>query len=474
MKVDLTDQEIRDKYCTQVSFTLLDANLLTMLDKEKLRYLRGDIHRVVFNFGFRRSPSIERELNLILSQRIDHPVHLNIVSPSRRRTRRRKRLLNDNLIMTADEVNLSLPSTVKTNDELTSVAADIPSALSSLEDEVAFLVEESLILLPDQMLKTSADKSIITSVVSAGLSTQHDDDINWDYVCKNASEELKKVIEKVGIKRRPLRRIIKYHCQDVRNAFERRRVKICELLVLHGYRREQTCMNLPSKELLEQVGLLNVMKVRLKYRLRTISPEHATKKDLRSACNVRSKKQRVGSKKKRRVLDFAKVDPLRQRYSVLSATERELAFLREEFEYEYDHGCFDWDYIEKRSSQQLRQIMVEMKVVPISEHPAVLGVSKLKKLVRLDTVEVMRAFTELRHDIRHALDVGYKRAKKCLPDLPPAPASKKSSRGEYVLDMESLTTDHDGRLYCHSFVGEEKMKSPTYLLRGEWNEPKLD
>ena len=119
IKVDLSDQEIRDKYCNQFSFTLLDANLLKMLDKEKLRHHRGDVRRVVSNFGFRRSPSIERELDLILSQRIDHPVYLNVVARSRQRTRRRKRLHNDNVIMTADEVNLSLPSTVITNDEVT-------------------------------------------------------------------------------------------------------------------------------------------------------------------------------------------------------------------------------------------------------------------------------------------------------------------------------------------------------------------
>ena len=458
MKLDMTEQDIREKYCLREDYVVLDADLLELVEKEKIRHLRGDVQRVVFNLGFRRSSSIERELNVILSDRfVDAVGEIATNKPPRRQRIRRKRLVNDDFIVTADEVNRTVLSAAKTINEIVSIATHVPSELSVLEDEVAFLIEESLMLLPDHMLAGSADpQKIITSVVSAGLSTQHDDDINWDYVCANASEQLKQVIEKKGIKRRPLRRIIRYHEVEVRIAFERRRVEICKLLILDGYRREQTRANLPSNDLLLQVGLLNVMKVRLKYRLRScgLSQHHASKKDLRSACNIRNKKQRIHPKKKKIALDFTNVDPTR--YSVLNATERELAFLREEFEMEYEHSCFDWDYIEKRSSRQLKQLMSEKKVTPLGENPSVAGVSKLRKLVRLDSVEVKHAFTNLRRDIRYALLVGFKRDLRHsrLPDLPVAPLNC-VSRGNYVIDVE----------YPSDMV---HVSWPTNLLSGEW------
>eukprot|EP00986_Skeletonema_menzelii_P002882 scaffold843_cov143-Skeletonema_menzelii.AAC.1 len=427
MKVDMTDQEIR----------------------------------------FRRSSSIERELNLFLSERVvDAFGEIAINKPPRRQRIRRKRLLNDDLILTADDVNQFIPSTTKTLDEIVSIAMNVPSELSVLEDEVAFLVEESLILLPDHMLSGSADnnqQNIITSVVSAGLSS-YSEDINWNYVCANASEKLKQVLDKKGIKRRPLQRIIRYHESGVRLAFERRRVEICQLLTLDGYRREQTRANLPSNDLLKHVGLLNVMKLRLKYRLRSCGlSEQASKKDLRAACNVRNKRQRIRPKKKPIALDFTKVDP--NRYSVLNATERELAFLREEFEMEYDHSCFDWDFIEKRSSWQLRQIMTERGVIPLGANPSVAGVSKLKKLVRLDSAEITHAFAQLRRDIRYALRVGFKRdsRRSNLPDLPPAPVEVVST-GTYVIDAQLPCDD----VSLFHGVGTSWR---TSLFRGEW---KLD
>jgi len=196
LKVDMTDQDIREKYCREDCVTVVDANLLELLDKERIRHLREDVQRVVFNLGFRRSSSIERELNLILNARIGEIVgEVATNKPPRRQRIRRKRLLNDDFIMTSDEVNLSFRSTAKTLDEMVCVAVNVPPELSPLEDEVAFLVEESLILLPDELLANSADNTskTITSIVSAGLSTQHDDSINWKYVCANASEQLKEV-----------------------------------------------------------------------------------------------------------------------------------------------------------------------------------------------------------------------------------------------------------------------------------------
>ncbi len=467
MKVDMTDQQIREKYCREDCVSVVNADLLDLVDKEKIRHLRGDVQRVVFNLGFRRSSSIERELNVFLSERVVDAVgEVATNKPPRRQRIRRKRLLNDDLILTADEVNQSVRTTAKTLDEIVSIVRNVPSELTVLEDEVVFLIEESLMLLPDHMLAGSADQQkIITSVVSAGLTTQHDDGINWNYVYENASQQLKQVLEKKGIKRRPLQRIIRYHEAEVRIAFERRRVEICKLLILDGYRRDQTRACLPSNDLLKQVGLLNVMKVRLKYRLRSYgSSEQATKKDLRAVCNTRKKKQRINPKKKLIALDFTKVDP--KRHSVLNDTERELCFLREEFEVEYEHSCFDWDYIEKRSSRQLRQIMSEKEVTPLRANPSIAGVSKLKKLARLDSVEICQAFTDLRQDIQYALLMGFKRDLRSnrLPNLPPAPVRRCASRGTNVVDVESPCGG------APSFDGID-VSWQTNLLRGEW---KLD
>ena len=325
LKLDMTDDEIRKKY-SRDDCIVVDADLLE-LDKQRTQLLRRDVHRVVFNLGFRRSSSIERELNAVLATRIVNAIG---GEQQQRQRRRRKRLLKDDLIVTSDEVNQSLRMNEKTVEDVARIAATVPTELTNLEDEIAFLVEESLILLPRSMLVNPAGnvpQKITTSVMSVGLSTQHDDDINWEFVGTNASEQLKQFITTVGIKRRPLQRLIRYHEMEVRVAFEKRRVEICKLLVLNGYRREQTIANLPSHALLEQVGLSNVLKVRLRNRLRSneTSQHIASKQDLRAACNIRQNKKRRSNSKRDIALDFTAADPTR--YSALNDTERELAFV---------------------------------------------------------------------------------------------------------------------------------------------------
>lgn len=69
----------------------------------------------------------------------------------------------------------------------------------------------------------------------------------------------------------------------------------------------------------------------------------------------------------------------------------------------------------------MRAIMTEKKVVPLSQFPSVAGVSKLFKLVRLDSDEIKLAFTNLRRDIKYALEMGFKRNLRrhhVLPYLP--------------------------------------------------------
>ena len=79
---------------------------------------------------------------------------------------------------------------------------------------------------------------------------------------------------------------------------------------------------------------------------------------------------------------------------------------------EYDHASFDWDYIEKRSSSKLRAIMKEKKVVPLSQFPSVAGVSKLLKLVRLDSDEIKLEVTNLRQDMKYALEMGFRNLRR--------------------------------------------------------------
>ena len=131
---------------------------------------------------------------------------------------------------------------------------------------------------------------------------------------------------------------------------------------------------------------------------------------------------------------------------------------------EYDHASFDWDYIEKRSSSKLRAIMIEKKVVPLSQFPSVAGVSKLLKLVRLDSDEIKLAFTNLRRDIKYALEMGFKRnlrRRHVLPDLPPAPPQSKPD-GKNVFDVE-YPEHYNGSGAANRTAGE-----PTALIQGMW------
>jgi len=135
---------------------------------------------------------------------------------------------------------------------------------------------------------------------------------------------------------------------------------------------------------------------------------------------------------------------------------------------EYDHASFDWDYIEKRSSSKLRAIMTEKKVVPLSQFPSVAGVSKLLKLVRLDSDEIKLAFTNLRRDIKYALEMGFKRnlrRRHVLPDLPPAPPSRSKTAGKNVIDVEypEHYYGNGAPMPTNRTAGE-----PTALIQGMW------
>jgi hypothetical protein len=112
---------------------------------------------------------------------------------------------------------------------MNTVAFSVPQELNELEEEAAWLVEESLIIMPtqtEQWLKT---------VVSAGLTEREAD---WSFVRRHASVPLSKLLDRVG-DRRPLQRIVRSHDREVMTSFVKRRNEIFNHL-LSGYRRFTT------------------------------------------------------------------------------------------------------------------------------------------------------------------------------------------------------------------------------------------
>jgi len=445
----------------------------TNYDNDKMRRLRKEA-RSALQLGFMRSESIERELNAIrgirwreADEEVGKPGDDKKYGPakSNQPRHRRKRLKNaafEQVIETA------LGQDRNSSSRSLSTASHIPSELTQLEDEVAWLVEESLILLPEDMIDnmnaSSTDTSKVRktqSVVSAGLVTKSSE-VNWDYVTTNASEQLKAELKRIGgIKRRPLQRIIRCHLTEVRVAFQKRRDEIASLLLLQGYRRDETKLSLPSHEILVQTGLDKVWAVRLmRRRQNEAATDIASSKDLRLACNARlgGKKHSAKAKaknpqrpKKKKSLNHAIASPKKSRSlkaaarlavtqrcdtsSILTAGEEEIAWLREEYEFDTGVKCYDWDYIEQTSSLPLLINLAEKRCTGSS----VPGFSRLREMVR-HIPSIKEAFESKRVDIRYAITQrGFRRDRsKHLPDIPSAPAVTPVVRknGTSVLDIE--------------------------------------
>ena len=289
-----------DNNATEMAFIDGCDLLLTNHDNENLICLRKEA-RQALQLGFRRSESIERELNAAYGfkwrnavEEVGEPGELTpigFLKQPRHRRQRRKRSAEDALLQTA--LGQDHASTNGSLD-VAAAAAQIPEFLTAIEDEVAWLVEESLILLPPDMLDGKKQSEV---QISAGLVTKSSDsDINWEYVVNNASDQLSEELKKIGgiNKRRPLQRIIRYHQKEVRIAFQKRRDDIASLLLLRGYRREETKQSLPDAKLLEHTGLQKVWAVRLmRRRQNEVNEEIISTKDLDSAC-----KERIGDKPK--------------------------------------------------------------------------------------------------------------------------------------------------------------------------------
>jgi len=433
--------------------------------------------------GYRRSECIERDLNEIQGLRwrqaveeVGEPGDGKGPLPTNKCRQRRKPPTNAALLQAAEH-SLVSPSCSQSDAE---VASQIPSLLTPLEDEIAWLAEESLILLPRDMIDnrnaSSTDSTKIESMVSAGLITQCE--INWEYVTRNASDNLKDELVRIGgIKRRPLQRIVRWQQKEVKVAFQKRRSDI-SLLLLRGYRRHETKLSVPSHELLVETGLFNVWAVRqMRRRQNEVAEEGVSTNDLRLACNQRlgNTHQTAKSPKRKKCLSHTSITPTKShvaklafvkkaRSSTLTAEEEEIAWvsgrvniawlgvnvlytnltdglsvisfslnkqttqstkLREEYEFETGIKCYDWNYIEEKSSPSLLTGLAENSCAP-SSFPSSPGISRLRTMVRLAIPSFEESFERKRIDIRYAIaHGGFRRDRSAdyLPEISAAPAS---------------------------------------------------
>lgn len=195
--------------------------------------------------------------------------------------------------------------------------------------------------------------------------------------------------------------------------------------------------------------------------------EIVSSKDLRSACNARlgdkersvkgpprpNKKKRLSntttsSKKSgpsEAIVRLAVTQ--KERNSILTIEEEEIAWLREEYEFETGVKCYDWDFIEEISSLPLLISLAEKKCAP-SNFLSVAGVSRLRAMVRLNVPRVKEAFDRKRVDIRYAItQLGSRDRTKDLPDIPSAPTSFDPplvrKNGSSVLDVEYACPSSD-------------------------------
>jgi hypothetical protein len=310
---------------------------------EKIIRLRKEACSAL-HLWYRRSECIERDLNEIQGlkwreavEEVGEPGYSKEPFPTNKRQQRKKRPTNAALLLAAGH-SLVLPSCYQSD---AAVASQIPSLLTPLEDEIAWLIEESLILLPRDMIVDASmtDSAKIESMVSAGLVTQCD--INWEYVTRNASENLKDELVKIGgIKRRPLQRIVRWQQREVKVAFQKRRSDI-SLLLLGGYRRHETKLSLPSHEVLVETGLFSVWAVRqMRRRQNEVAEEIVSSNDLRLACNARlgDTHQPAKSSKRQKCLSHISITPMKShvaklafvnkaRSSTLTADEEEIAWV---------------------------------------------------------------------------------------------------------------------------------------------------
>ena len=269
--------------------------------QERFDLLREEA-RAALTLGYCRSDSIGQRLGLALG-------------PNRKKKRRvhrkknTKRLGNGDVVV-GGKLSSNVKSTnnavssltsVTTTTEMDIVASTVPCELNPLEEELAWLVGESL-LAEDSLVSMPPTSKQTELVVSSGPTQPNE--INWSYCTSRASQPLKKLL--ASSRRRPLQRVVRSHDSAVRIAFAKRREEIFSLL-LEGYRRAEVQAVLPSHESLVGSGYLEILTLRhMRYKKYSGSIlEAADSKALRSACNQRlsdisnSPRKRKASRKKK-------------------------------------------------------------------------------------------------------------------------------------------------------------------------------
>eukprot|EP00804_Cyclotella_cryptica_P004400 CCRYP_006811-RA/>CCRYP_006811-RA protein AED:0.21 eAED:0.42 QI:0/0.5/0.66/1/0.5/0.33/3/1905/542 len=397
--------------------------------------------RAGLKLGYRRSESIGQifdsvrrfRLRKVLEERgdaVDDEIFERLVAKKNRRRRKRK----EEFVAGGDVSRLTLR-------ELERIALQKPIELTDLEEETAWLCEESLLLPPKKSDTSNQVNERYEVSVSAGLLTEALN-VDWTYVIENASKNLKVELRKVRghMSNRTLQRIVHRSNIHVRMAFFKRRKEIANLIVIGGYRRASTKEVLPSHEELILSGFLDILKTKLMRRMQKCpkTVDLASKRELRRACN-----RRLGDKcsapGKLSQTKRAGRPPSIEKSCLPTQPTKDL-WLREEFEIETGGlKGFDWEYIEKYSTSRLRQEMLRRGVL-FSLFPTVCGVSKLKAMVRIENSKVNDAFHRKRHDIRCAIKNGFRRdlRKDILPDIPQAP---KRIVGTRVMDVELAEVD---------------------------------
>lgn len=237
------------------------------------------------NLGYRRSDSLGDILDKVRRFRLqraledqgDYGDPMHAVGKMGRKRRRRAKEPNP----LSDIVNIS-------SEQLNMMARDKPLEINDIEEEIAWLIEESLLLTPKNAhVHISKPEQLL---MSAGLVTESPA-VDWSYVIEHASNSLKTELQNIrgGLSNRSLQKIVRYSKIDVRAAFDKRREVIANLITIGGYRRVNTAKVLPSKEYLIQTGLFEILKAKLLRRMQQHSKitEAATIRDLRVACNQR-------------------------------------------------------------------------------------------------------------------------------------------------------------------------------------------
>lgn len=279
-------------------------------DQNEFDALRSEV-RGALRLRFRRSERVENDVNTIVGLRwraaveelgdVNDPNYVeNIMKPKIKYRRKRNSL---------DEL-FKLAGSMDCDNDSEEIAKKVPLELNAIEEELAWLTEESILLLNNSSTAKeprNGSELLVTRSV--------DSDINWEFVLSNASESLRKIIERVGVDRRyPLQRLIRQHDPDVKTSFAKRRDEIAGLLVLKAYRRNQLRNKLPSQENLASTGFDQILSIRLLRRRRQIAvtEDTATNEDLIDACNQRlptPTKKRMRQLVKKQASDVDKIFP---------------------------------------------------------------------------------------------------------------------------------------------------------------------